>query len=62
VDPLYFKATGKSEIAKMMVAALAMRGGALKWWLWWSRHHPQSDWDTFTTGVSSLNGGIFCPY
>jgi len=47
----YFKATGKSEMAKMMVAALAMRGEALKWWLWWSHRHPQSDWDTFTTAL-----------
>jgi hypothetical protein len=27
----YFRETGKSEMAKMMVAALAMRGEALKW-------------------------------
>lgn len=47
----YFRATGKSEMAKMMVAALAMRGEALKWWLWWSDRHPQSDWDTFTTAL-----------
>jgi len=33
---------------KMIVAALAMRGGALRWW---SRRHPQSNWDTFTTDL-----------
>ncbi|RHN43843.1 hypothetical protein MtrunA17_Chr8g0392231 [Medicago truncatula] len=47
----YFRATGKSEMAKMMVAALAMRGEALKWWLWWSHRHSRSNWDTFTTAL-----------
>jgi len=45
----YFKATEKSEVAKMMVVDLTMCGPTLQWWLWWSSRHPQSSWDTFTT-------------
>ncbi|MCI97611.1 swarming motility protein ybiA, partial [Trifolium medium] len=31
----------------MMVVGLAMRGCAVKWWLWWCHRHPKSNWDTF---------------
>ena len=48
---IYFRATGKSDFAKMMVVALTMRGPALQWWLWWSPRHPRSSWDTFTTAL-----------
>lgn len=40
----YLMATGKSDLAKMTVVALTMRGHALRWWLWWSRRHPESNW------------------
>lgn len=33
----------------MIVVAMAMRARALKWWIWWSYHHPNWSWDTFTT-------------
>jgi hypothetical protein len=47
----YFKIKGTSEAGKILVAGLAMDGCALKWWLWWSRCHPTSNWDTFTIAL-----------
>jgi hypothetical protein len=44
----YFRGRGKSKAERMMMAAMAKRAHALKWYIWWSHPHLESSWDTFT--------------
>ncbi|AES88945.1 hypothetical protein MtrunA17_Chr4g0032841 [Medicago truncatula] len=56
----YFRATRKSEVAKMMVVDLTMRGPALRWWLWcfkpeWRHLLPILDEEMEPTSESHTN-------
>jgi hypothetical protein len=44
----YFKLWSTPETEKMKVAALAMQGTALTWWLRWYPRHPWMNWDACT--------------
>jgi len=44
----YFERWGTLEEKKMEVVAIAMRGRALTWWLWWYPRHQSVSWDAFT--------------
>ncbi|MCI31511.1 swarming motility protein ybiA, partial [Trifolium medium] len=37
----YFKVKGTTEMEKMVLAEMEMRGRALHWWLWWVPRHPR---------------------
>ncbi|CAK8565210.1 unnamed protein product [Lathyrus sativus] len=45
----FFKEHGTPKSLKVLKAVGALRGSALKWWIWWSRVHRRYSWDTFTT-------------
>ncbi|CAK8577294.1 unnamed protein product [Lathyrus sativus] len=45
----FFKEHGTPESLKVLKVFGALRGSALKWWIWGSRVHRRYTWDTFTT-------------
>ncbi|CAK8538500.1 unnamed protein product [Lathyrus sativus] len=45
----FFKKHGTPESLKVLKAVGALRGSALKWWIWCSRVHHKYSWDKFTT-------------
>jgi hypothetical protein len=45
----YFKRWDIPETKKMAVAAIAMKGPALTWWLRWYPRHLWMNWDEFTS-------------
>jgi hypothetical protein len=47
----FCKVRGISEKEKMVLAATAMSGSALKWWNWWSPRHPGVNWNMFTISL-----------
>ncbi|CAK8541668.1 unnamed protein product [Lathyrus sativus] len=47
----FFKEHGTPESLKVLKVVGALRGSALKWWIWGSRVHCRYSWDTFTTNL-----------
>jgi hypothetical protein len=45
----YFTAKGTPETEKLPKVAIAFRGCAHHWWVWWHHCHPHARWESFVT-------------